>query len=313
MEGRAARDWDLPRTAKAALLLLALGGLLAVVAVASRSGHPGGSAHAVPRSMPGRVANDLLTLVVVVYALAVGALLIAAFHRRDKWKPPRYRWWRDLVTIAILFALIGLLGFRAIVTSHLRRHASHPPSRQAGPGRRPGTSLLESRRSRHTKPAQFDWVLVAVLGGLTLGGIAVYAIRSRRVPAPAQPVDVAEELSDVLDDAIDDLRAEADPRRAVIAAYARMERVLGAHGLPRRSFEAPFEYLARVLLDLRVRPGGVQALTELFERAKFSRHEIDRSMKDSSIAALLSVREDLQAAAAAAAEAAATAAAVRAA
>ena len=33
-------------------------------------------------------------------------------------------------------------------------------------------------------------------------------------------------LADVLDETLDDLRAEADPRRAVIAAYARMERAL---------------------------------------------------------------------------------------
>jgi Domain of unknown function (DUF4129) len=97
----------------------------------------------------------------------------------------------------------------------------------------------------------------------------------------------------VVSDAIDDLRGEADPRRAVIAAYARMERVLGQHGQPRRPSEAPFEYLARVLLRLRVRQAAVRDLTELFERAKFSTHEIDQRMKERAIAALISVRDDL--------------------
>jgi hypothetical protein len=74
-----------------------------------------------------------------------------------------------------------------------------------------------------------------------------------------------------------------------------MERVLGQHGEPRHPSEAPFEYLARVLLRLRVRPAAVRDLTELFERAKFSTHDIDQRMKERAITALISVRDDLQA------------------
>jgi hypothetical protein len=84
----------------------------------------------------------------------------------------------------------------------------------------------------------------------------------------------------------------------VIAAYARAERILGAHGLPRRPFEAPLEYLSRVLLELRVRAGAALELTELFERAKFSPHRVDETMKDEAIEALAAVRDDLRAAAA---------------
>jgi hypothetical protein len=42
----------------------------------------------------------------------------------------------------------------------------------------------------------------------------------------------------------------------------------------------------------------VRDLTDLFERAKFSTHEIDEPMKERAIAALISVRDDLQAVAA---------------
>jgi hypothetical protein len=45
-----------------------------------------------------------------------------------------------------------------------------------------------------------------------------------------------------------------------------------------------------------VRAPAVKDLTELFERAKFSTHEIDQPMKERAIAALVSVREDLEAA-----------------
>jgi hypothetical protein len=44
-----------------------------------------------------------------------------------------------------------------------------------------------------------------------------------------------------------------------------------------------------------VRSGSVLALTELFERAKFSPHAIDAEMKDEAIGALIAVRDDLRA------------------
>ena len=96
-----------------------------------------------------------------------------------------------------------------------------------------------------------------------------------------------------LDDAIDDLEAEPDARRAVIAAYARMEAVLGRHGLRRRPSDTPVEYLRRVLLGLTSQDDAVQRLTKLFQEAKFSRHEIDASMKQEAITALKTIRDDL--------------------
>ena len=56
-----------------------------------------------------------------------------------------------------------------------------------------------------------------------------------------------------MSDAIDDLEAEPDARRAVIAAYARMEGVLARHGLRRCPSETPLEYLRRILLGLTAR------------------------------------------------------------
>ena len=74
------------------------------------------------------------------------------------------------------------------------------------------------------------------------------------------PGSLAAESPQAVDESLDDLRAEPDPRRAVIAAYARLERVLAAHGLPRKPAEAPLEYLGRMLAELSVvRQGGTRA------------------------------------------------------
>jgi hypothetical protein len=105
---------------------------------------------------------------------------------------------------------------------------------------------------------------------------------------------VAEDFAATIGDAIGDLEAEPDARRAVIAAYARMEGVLGRHGLRRKPSETPVEYLGRILGGLTSRSDAVARLTGLFEEAKFSRHDIDDPMKRDAIGALRAIRDDLQ-------------------
>jgi hypothetical protein len=129
--------------------------------------------------------------------------------------------------------------------------------------------------------------LVAVLAG----GLVLH--RRRFGPAP-DPAVAAAALSEVLDDSLDDLRRESDPRRAVIAAYARMEQTLAAYGLPRLVFETPTEYLTRVLVELHATAGSARRLTALFERAKFSHHAVPVGMKDEAIAALVELRDELR-------------------
>jgi len=116
----------------------------------------------------------------------------------------------------------------------------------------------------------------------------------RQPPKPVKvPLTFEEQVAVTLDFAIDDLEREPDPRRAVIAAYARMERAFGHHGLPRRPSETAIEYLRRVLLELSSRADSIETLTSLFERAKFSRHEITPDMKQEAIYSLREIRESL--------------------
>jgi hypothetical protein len=117
--------------------------------------------------------------------------------------------------------------------------------------------------------------------------------RGRRLPGESLPSD---ELAGVLDETLDDLLAEPDPRRAVIAAYARMERAFAAHGVPRRQFEAPHEYLGRVLAEATGGGRGAARLTALFERARFSPHEVDSAMKNDAIEAIQALQAELAAA-----------------
>jgi hypothetical protein len=139
---------------------------------------------------------------------------------------------------------------------------------------------------------------VLVLGSLLLGivvttaGAVAYGRSNRE--ALDEEAQLARALGEVLSDSLEDLRAERDPRKAVIRAYARMEQTFAAYGVPREEHETPLEYVARVLDSLRVSSFAVRRLVQLFERAKFSPHTIETSMKDDAIEALAGLRSELE-------------------
>ena len=114
--------------------------------------------------------------------------------------------------------------------------------------------------------AEFQWVPVLVILGLAAIAAAAFTVadRMRRQPLPLDDAAAAEDAAELLDDSFDDLRAEPDPRRAVIAAYARLERALGSVGLPRRRAETAEEFVTRIMDRLEVARAPVKRLTEHF-------------------------------------------------
>jgi hypothetical protein len=139
-------------------------------------------------------------------------------------------------------------------------------------------------------------VEVAIVFGLVAVAGAILAVNSRKKAARLRGIPTAPEaVAAALDESLDDLRTDPDLRRAIVAAYARMEKVLGVVGLPRRPAEAPLEYLERALLALDTSGPSVRRLTDLFEWAKFSQHEPEPSMRDEAVDALEAVRDELRA------------------
>jgi hypothetical protein len=269
-----------------ALLVLGAAALLALVAVGAARG-PLGSGAGRPAFPSDLVASLLLLLLVAAAATLVLAVIVLAPDRRLL--PPRRQRNGIIAALLPLALLLAVWLFRE-------------PLRQFGERMRDGAPVstlpvLEAPEPSVTPapPGPLP-LLVAGLAVVAMAAIvaaALLADRRRRVP-PRTP---AERLVELLDDTLDDIERDPDPRRAVIAAWARMERGLAAAGLPRAPAEAPLEYVARVLAAAEVRPASVYRLTDLFERAKFSRHTIDDAMRQEAVAALRAVRSDLMRAA----------------
>lgn len=277
-----------------ALVVLVLVGVVAVAATGSTSGGSGETRRA------DLLLDTIISLSVVALLPAVVVLVYGLMQRKaiaDEMASGRYRRFGfvSFATVMLLFLIVTYFRLR-----NWERPLPEELAELAVPGLNVAPATPTGALAESAYQPQFAWIPVLVVVGLAAAGaFAYYLAARRRANSSGVDTDVAEALAVVFDDTLDDLRAESDPRRAVIAAYARLERVLAAHGIARRAAETPEEYLARILAALAIDPKAVRRLTDLFSRAKFSQHAVDVGMKEEAIEALEHVRDELREAAAA--------------
>jgi hypothetical protein len=276
------------RTSRLAAVALAL---IVFVAFASRAGL--GSSH--DRSPSTTYLSYAYSAFLVAFVLMIPIAIWAFWVNATSVTPERPTFKRAVIQNVLTFLLIcGVIGLVLYLRHH---HAIF---------QKPNTTALNNAHNalRHKNVKQpkvepsFEWPVLVVAGVLlAIAAVPLWRERQRwkqrRITKLEWQPELATELSDEIVLALDDLRTERDIRRAIIAAYARMERVLERSGLRRRPSETPFEYLRRVLGDLRVPAEAAQSLTSLFEEAKFSRHELDENARGRAIGALERVRDDL--------------------
>lgn len=263
--------------------------ILVGIVVAASSGHEVGSGSLDSNAATGAFA----TLLFALGAIWVAGLLVASPMLSGMTARAEVVQRRRYSEMVIILLLVGAVLFMVNGSGRLgdRDRTSTQPAQTIGEqdprGRGSGQPL-------ETPP--IDWVIVFTVFGVALlafASVATMMVRGNR--HVQREVAARKALAEILDDTLDDLRAEKDPRKAVIAAYSRMERSLASFGLPRRPFEAPVEYLARVLEELRSGSPAARRLTHLFERAKFSQHAIDSGMKEEAIEAVVTLRDELRA------------------
>jgi hypothetical protein len=262
-------------------------GLLAAVGLASRAHTAAGGGRT--RLLDSDILLEYTLLLIVAAAVVIIPVTVYAFviGRREEQieLPPRKNW---MLAVLLTMTAFGVISIILLGSGFFRRHHGSPRAQPLKP-----LLDLASRGARAPQAVRFDWgpvIVVSVLAAAGLGA-GVLVVARRRPPRTRR---VGQALVLALDEALDDLRADLDPRSAVIAAYAHMERALAHSGLPRTPSEAPREYLRRVLPGVGAGAESVERLTALYERARFSPHEIDGGMKDDAIEALEALRDELQ-------------------
>ena len=262
-------------TRRVAMLGAALAGLLALVASAAAVRDAGGSGGS-DGGLPPAVAAYAYAAVALVALVGLPVLILLAIREVPEPKQRGRRTWFTPLAIAA-FAVVGIA-----VSAYGGDGLSHVLAR---------LRVIEpsGADAELAQPPSAGWAPMLLLMGLGACGGAL-ALRRR----PRAAASLSDRVAEALGTPLDDLRSEPDVRRAVIAAFARLERALEAAGAPRGIGEAPLEYVDRVLGELAVPPAPTAALAALFEQAKFSLHPLDEDDRSAAIDALEAVRESLR-------------------
>ncbi len=286
------------RWAGAGAIGVASAGAAVVVAMASRD--PLSRSTPVNAATAQTPAVALFVVLIGAAAVAIAAwLTLVVTRRRGRDEEPNYapeplqlHWLSKLV--AILAPL--MLGAALIAAAVLGVSASSRSSRLAAggfarPARTPGPRGGSGGSGGFVLPAWLPWLALAIV---LLAVAAVGLALARGRTSAAQRSSDYEVAGSAIDAAIDALDDPLEPREAVIAAYAAMERSYGARGLARPAFEAPREYLHRLLTAGSASEDEAAELTALFEEARYSTHPILASARDRARAALSTLRARLR-------------------
>src|SRR5438552_6898595 len=212
---------------------LAVRALVGIVAVAATGSITGGSNRT--RQPPDVLFDTIFSLVALALVPAAILLVYGLAQRRDVAEEYAKRKRRlSNGTLILLLLLFPVLVYLRGVPKLRPPPTAQPP---IVPGH-PGTPVTPPGNANATQyEPRFAWLPVTVILALLAAAVLAWYVSSRRRTRPEREEVLTETLANVLEDTLDDLRAEADPRRAVIAAYARLERALATQGLGRRAAE----------------------------------------------------------------------------
>jgi hypothetical protein len=280
------------------LALSAAAGLIAIVAFASRSSLMAAGTLPMDFKPVFTVVRAILyvALFMGILALPFAIAMRRARARRDMARAAHNQrqlepvpWWARALGFVVM---AGIFAFQIAVVlafiDDLRRHAT-----AAGGGAGGSGGVLDpgplGAVSDDLTALGLALVIVVALGVL----IVIMAVRWRVLDAPTgiQGGTARGAVARAVDLSLDALRGEPDPRRAVIAAYAAMERSLSGAGFGRQRYEAPLEYLHRVIAAPTSVGEEVRTITLLFQYAKFSQHAVEEAMRGRAIEALTRIRD----------------------
>jgi hypothetical protein len=292
-------------------LLIGGGMFLLVIVGIGASAHPTGAPLTTHLTSLAGV-GDAIGATALLVALGVFGLFAAALRPRRRHKSPddyqlepvevedMLSWWEKFLDWAKLFVvatgvILGLFWVIDRITT-----TSSPGSVALSP--RTGlssTTVAVSPGSGSTGTSGLAigaWqpIAIVVVSALTLLAFVALIGRLRRphIPFKNTAARLDTQLARLIDDALGELRNERDARRAVIHAYAAMERLFARRGRARRANETPFEYVEWSLEQAGAPRGAAIGLTDLFEQARFSEHVINETLRDDAIAALESVQRN---------------------
>ena len=288
-----ARAGRIDRTA--AWRVAAVAVLLALTAAGLRS--RGTFSHAPDRVLAGASGTVLATALAAAEGVALVAfvlVLVLARPRRkprpDEDEPPRppFPWWAK--TLAVLACVAVLLTPPAVLLTLRTRPRT---AAQARPGALASGGAVPPRlpATAHGSP----WPLIAgmLIALALLVALTAWSRHARRRPARPPGDQARLALGASLAAGRAALAGPRDPRAAIIACYAAMERGFAAAGSAPAAADTPAEVLARATGAGLVRSGSAARMAGLFRRARYSSEPMTSADSAAAAVALDQMQADL--------------------
>lgn len=287
----------------AALVMGSSAFLLLGLAVIS-SGDPGDVG--APRLLGAHLLDDIIVLLFIALlsfgAVVFVAALVAAVVGRRRARQGGGIDYAQIVALVLLSLLMVVVRGRVRPQPQLEK--TLPPEvaieDQAAPGDVKALPRVEpsERGPEGWGPRELG---IASIFAITLGaGFAVWMLWPVRDAASSDEtkgsaLDDAERRASVelVNLSIAAIGGEPDPRQAIILCYQGLEMALSSRDFPKPASFTPVEYLEHILRRFAVPREPLWILTELFEKARFSDHQIDEADRVSAIGAFERIRNHL--------------------
>jgi hypothetical protein len=286
---------------------LAVGGLM--LALVATLGPPKGLVVGSPAvrlviTLPDSLQMAILGLFTLVALLVLALLFPRGLRRRKKdedefelvHEEPKPSPW-------VLFILLGLTLLPLVLAGYLfwLRWTPLEQGVVAGPlfsvpGPRPFPPLQDAVRPMAGSPVFTGAVAaLALIAGLGALGVVLWIYLGTRMGEWVGPsAQTQEGLAEAVEESLESLRREPDPRRAIILCYRRFEQALAGSGLARAPWKTPTEFLREALRRDALPADAVTILTRLFEVSRFSHHPVGQTERDAAVGSLIEIKAAIE-------------------
>lgn len=296
--------------------------LLLVVAAALRGYLP--ARHDAMRSESG--GRAALTFVVAILAVTLALIAVAVVARlRDPRAPApsagglsemlgtgkgRPSWRVLLIGVAVIAAWLLIVMLLARILGHGVAPAPSPPDGGATVSTHPPAQPPPQQQHPH-RPRDGSQNLLGILLACTVAMLVLFvagtvasARRRWRPPTPVNadepaespaPAPRTESLARAAERGLAEMTdLSREPREAIIACYAAMERELAqVPGAVPQEFDTPTEVLARAVEHHALHADNAVQLVNLFAEARFSPHVMNEGHRDIAVGVLRLVLDEL--------------------
>jgi len=120
-------------------------------------------------------------------------------------------------------------------------------------------------------------IAIAIIIITLIGGIMLFK-KQKTIEGPT--------IEEIASKAITELKTENDYKKSVINCYKQMCKWLGRKGVRKESYQTPREFAMASKDYLNMSPESLYALTQIFEKARYSKHDVSSEDRDKAISCL---------------------------